>query len=336
MVLVTGGSGFLGTHVVSALLAAGHSVRTTVRSLSRAPEVRAMVAASGVEPDQRLSFAAADLTRDENWDVAVAGCRFVHHVASPFPPAAPQHEDELIVPAREGTLRVLRAARQAGVERVVLTSSFAAIGYGHAHPPERFDETWWTDPDGGISAYAKSKALAERAAWDFVADGGPELAVVNPVGIFGPVLGGRLSSSVGMVKRVIEGMPGCPRLSFGIVDARDVADLHLRAMTHPDAAGERFMAVSGDFLSVQAIAKALKAHLGPRGARIRTRQLPDLLVRAAALFDPGVRQTLPELGKVKQGSSAKARERLGWAPRPPEEALAATADSLFALGLIGS
>jgi len=179
----------------------------------------------------------------------VAGCDYVLHVASPFPPAAPEHEDELIVPAREGALRVLRAARDAGVKRVVLTSSFAAVGYGHAPRSTPFDETSWTDPDSdGVRAYVKSKTLAERAAWHFVADegGGIELSVVNPVGILGPVLGPDYATSILMVQRLMDGaMPGCPELYFGIVDVRDVADLHVRTMTDPAAAGERFIAISG-------------------------------------------------------------------------------------------
>ena len=335
-VLVTGGSGFVGVHTVLALLDAGHTVRTTVRDLAREPEVRAMLKRGGVEPHDRLSFVAADLTRDEGWAEAVRGCDYVHHVASPFPVTAPAHEDELIIPAREGALRVLRAAREAGVQRVVLTSSFAAIGYGHDDPPERYDETCWSDPGGPMSAYAKSKTLAERAAWDLVNGEGKglELAVVNPVGIFGPALGPELSTSLVLVKRMIDGMPGCPRLYFGVVDVRDVADLHVRAMVHPDAAGERFLAISGDCLSVQQMATALKSHLGSRGKQIRTRQLPDLLVRAAALFDPRLRSMVPGLGQVKQATSAKAQRLLGWSPIPPEEALAATVDSLFDLGLV--
>ncbi|MCB9675809.1 MAG: NAD-dependent epimerase/dehydratase family protein [Alphaproteobacteria bacterium] len=333
-VLVTGGSGFVGVHAIAALLNDGHRVRTTVRNVMKEEEIRAMLGRAGVDAGDRLTVVAADLTSDEGWDRAVEGCAYVHHVASPFPAAVPSHEDELIVPAREGTLRVLRAARAAGVKRVVVTSSFAAIGYGGGEPPPVFDETCWSDPDGDIAPYAKSKTVAERAAWDFVADGGPELAVVNPVGIFGPVLGGRPSTSIELVKRVIRGMPGCPRLWFGVVDVRDVVDLHLRAMSHPDAAGERFLAVSGDFLTVQQIATILKEHLGDRGSRIRTRQIPDFVVRLVALWDPAVRLTLTELGREKHGTGAKAERMLGWSPRTPAEALGATADSLIELGMV--
>ena len=337
-VLVTGGSGFIGSHCILQLLAAGHQVRTTVRSLKRESDVRALLKQGGAEPGERLSFFVADLENDAGWPEAVAGCDYVLHVASPFPPNIPRHEDELIVPAREGALRVLRAARDAGVKRVVLTSSFAAIGYGHAPQTAPFDETSWTNPDGAdVTAYVKSKTLAERAAWDFIArEGGAlELSVVNPVGVFGPVLGPDYSTSILLVQRMMDGaMPGCPQLYFGAVDVRDVADLHLRAMTHPAARGERFLAVAGDFLSVLGIAKVLKARMGAAAKRVPTRQLPNWLVRIAALRDPAVKQILPELGTFKNGSNEKARRVLGWTPRSNEEALVATAESLLRLGLL--
>ncbi len=337
LVLVTGGSGFIGGHCVLQCLAAGHDVRTTVRSLGREPEVRALLRKSGGDGDDRLSFAAADLLRDAGWREAVAGCDFVLHVASPFPFGAPKSEDELIVPAREGTLRVLKAARAAGVRRVVLTSSFAAVGYGHKEQSAPFDETSWTDPSGGgVSAYVKSKTLAERAAWDFVAkEDGLELAVVNPVGVFGPALGPDVSTSIEIVKRLMDGaMPGLPRMRFGVVDVRDVADLHLRAMTDPRAKGERFLAVAGDFMSIREIALTLKARLGATARRVPTRELPDWLVRLAALADASIRQVVPELGKARNATSDKARRLLGWAPRSREDALVGTAESLVRLGLL--
>lgn len=338
LVLVTGGSGFIGAHCILQLLEAGYQVRTTVRSLAREPDVRAMLKTGGVDAGGRLSFAAADLTGDAGWPEAVAGCAYVLHVASPFPPSLPKHEDELIVPAREGALRVLRASRDAGVKRVVLTSSFAAIGYGHAPQQAPFTEESWTDPDGDdVRPYVKSKTLAERAAWDFMArEGGAlELAVVNPVGVFGPVLGADYSTSIVLIQRLMDGaMPGCPRFTLGVVDVRDVADLHLRCMTNPAAKGERFLAVSGDFMTVQAIAKVLKARLGPAARRVPTTQLPDWLVRLAAMRDPEVQQILPELGKFKNATNEKARRVLGWSPRSPEDAVVATAESLVRLGLL--
>ncbi|MET2826167.1 SDR family oxidoreductase [Mesorhizobium shangrilense] len=338
LVVVTGGSGFLGAHCILALLKEGYRVRTTVRSASRKADVLAMLKVGGAEPGDALSFAVADLMADKGWPEAMAGCAYVLHVASPFPAGAPKHEDDLIVPAREGALRVLRAARDAGVRRVVLTSSFAAVGYGKPQPAGvPFTEENWTDPTGRVSAYVKSKTLAERAAWDFIAtEGGAlELATVNPVGIFGPVLGADHSTSTLFVQRLMDGaLPGLPRMSFGVVDVRDVADLHLRAMTRPEARGQRFLAVAGDFMTLQAIAQTLKARLGKAAARVSTRTLPDWLVRIAGLFSAEAAQVAPELGKVKNATSKKAIGMLGWAPRSREDAVIATGESLIRLKLL--
>lgn len=337
-VLVTGGSGFIGSHTILQLLAAGHQVRATVRNLKREPEVRELLKQGGVEPGDRLSFFAADLERDAGWAEAVAGCDFVLHIASPFPQSVPKNEDELIIPAREGALRVLRAARDAGVKRVVLTSSFAAVGYGQPPSTTPFTEANWTNPAGeDVQPYVKSKTLAERAAWDFLArEGGQlELSVVNPVGVFGPVLGRDYSTSILMVQRLMDGaIPGSPQMYFGVVDVRDVADLHLRAMTNPAAKGERFIAVAGDFISMVDIARVLKARLGEAAKRVPTRQLPNWLVRLVALRDPAAKQILPELGKRKNATSEKARRVLGWNPRSNEDAIAATGESLVRLGLL--
>lgn len=337
-VLVTGGSGFIGSHAILQLLAAGYDVRTTIRDLNREGDVRAMLAAGGAVRSDRLSCVAANLLSDSGWEEAVAGCEFVLHVASPIPERVPRDENELIVPAREGTLRVLKAARDAGVKRVVVTSSFAAIGYGHPPQSEPFDEARWTNIDGGdVLPYVKSKTLAERAAWHFIADagGGLELSVVNPVGVFGPVLGPDYSTSILIVQRLVAGaLPGCPKLHFGVVDVRDVADLHIRAMTNPAAAGERFLAVSGDFMSIREIALVLRERMGSKGAKVPTLQLPNWMVWLAALRDPAVKQILPELGKRKNATSRKARTVLGWEPRSREDALVATAESLVSLGLL--
>jgi nucleoside-diphosphate-sugar epimerase len=337
-VLVTGGSGFIGAYCILQLFNAGYRVRTTVRSLTREGEVRAMLKVGGAVPGEALSFAAAELESDAGWPAAVAGCAFVLHVASPFPAGAPKHEDELIVPARDGALRVLRAARDAGVKRLVLTSSFAAVGYGHASTDRRFSEADWTDPRGrGLGAYVKSKTLAESAAWDFIArDGGAlELAVVNPVVVFGPVLGPDFSTSIQLLRLLMDGrIPRCPRLSFGIVDVRDVADLHLRAMIDPAAKGERFLAAAGASLSIQEVSLLLRARMGNAAARAPTKVMPDWMVRLASLFSPALAQVVSELGKVKNISNEKARRVLGWRPRSNADAIVATAESLLRLGLL--
>ncbi|MEZ5982896.1 MAG: aldehyde reductase [Parvularculaceae bacterium] len=337
-VLVTGGSGFVGSHCILQLLAGGHNVRTTVRNLKREGDVRAILKVGGAEPGDALKFFAADLESDAGWAEAVAGCDYVLHVASPFPPTVPKDENELIIPAREGALRVLRAARDAGVKRVVLTSSFAAVGYGQPQRSAPFTEENWTDVEGDdVRAYVKSKTLAERAAWDFISKegGGLELAVVNPVAVFGPVLAADYSTSILIVQKMMDGeLPGCPKLSFGAVDVRDVADLHIRAMTNPAAKGERFIAISGDALSMRDIAMTLKSRMGAAAARVPTRELPNWLVRVASMADPSVRQLLPELGKVKNATNEKARRLLGWAPRSREDSIIATVESLIRLGLL--
>lgn len=339
-VLVTGGSGFIGSHTVLRLLEAGHEVRATVRHLSREDDVRSLLADQGVGSEAPLSFALADLEEDEGWEEAAAGCDYVLHIASPFPSTEPEDEDELIVPARDGALRVLCASRDAGVERVVLTSSFAAVGYGHEPRDEPFDETSWTDLGGrDVTPYVKSKTIGERAAWKFVEEEGDglELSVVNPVGVFGPVLGPDYSTSIVLIRRLMDGdLPGCPRLSYGVVDVRDMADLQLRAMTDPAARGERFLAVSGDFMSIREMSRTLKERLGEAARRAPTGELPNWIVRLASLFDPEVRQVVPDLGRHKQATSEKARTVLGWSPRPPEDAIVATAESLLRLGLLKS
>ena len=326
----------MGSHVILQLLKAGHVVRTTVRSLRREEGVRAMIREADAGTGDRLSFFVANLEQDEGWATAVAGCDFVQHVASPMPRVAPKTEDEVIVPARDGVLRVLRAARDAKVKRVVLTSSCGAVYYGHPPQHEPFDESSWTNLNGEMSAYVKSKAIAERAAWDFITceSRGLELAVINPTGIFGPALGPDTVSSIRLVQQLMNGMPGCPLFYFGVVDVRDVADLQLRAMTNPGAQGERFIAISGEALSMLDIAKVLKSRLGEAAKKVPTRPLPNWLVRVVARFNPGMRDMIPLLGKIRNATSAKAERVLGWKPRPAQEAVVASAESLVKLGLV--
>jgi nucleoside-diphosphate-sugar epimerase len=337
-VLVTGGTGFVGVHCILQLLEKGYRVKTTLRSLKRKDEVLEMLKNGRVDAFENLSFVEADLTTDDHWNDAVAGCEYALHVASPIFLELPKHEDEMIRPAVEGTLRVLKAAREAGVKRVVITSSFAAVGYSHKEPDKIITEESWTNPDEkGLSAYVKSKALAEKAAWDFIkAEGGAlELAAINPVGIFGPSLGPQLSSGFEILKRLLEGsIKALPKISFSIVDVRDVADLHLRAMINPEAAGQRFLAVAGEPLSLRDIAVMLKNKLGAKAENVPTREIPDWIVRIAALFSPTAKQAATQLGKIKNASSEKARTILGWTPRTNEEAILASAESLFRFGAI--
>ncbi len=333
-VLVTGGTGFLAAHIIVQLLQAGDEVRTTVREITRRDDLVAMLRNGGADP-ANLAVFEADLEADSGWADAVSGCDYVLHVASPFPAGSPDNEEDLIRPARDGALRVLRAARDAGVKRVVMTSSFAAIGYGHGARTEAFTEDDWSDPDApDVQPYIKSKIVAERAAWDFIeAEGGAlELSVINPTGIFGPVLGPDFASSINIVKAMLDGtMPLVPRVYFGMVDVRDAADLHQRAMIAPEAAGKRFIAVAGEPVSMKDVADILRQRLGDAAGKAPQRQLPDWLVRTMARFNPALRETLPQLGIRRRASNARARRMLGWQPRPIEETVTATAESLLAL-----
>lgn len=336
-VLVTGGTGFIAQHCILALLRDGYRVRTTVRSLAREAEVRSYLQTGGAEPGDRLSFVAADLGDDRGWSEAVAGCRYVMHGASPTPSGDQVREEEWIRPAVDGNLRVLRAARDAGVKRVVLTSAFGAICAGHAQLDRPFDETDWSDLSGNdIWPYQKSKTLSERAAWDFIArEGGElELSVVNPTAVLGPVLGADYSHSIRTITHMLQGQRGCPRVNCGFVDVRDVADLHLRAMTDPAASGERFLAIAGDSLWLSEVAKVLRQRMGMAGSKVATRELPNWLVRLAARSNPGLRGVATLLGRNMNATSDKAIRLLGWSPRSSEEAIVATAESLIRLGLV--
>ena len=334
-VLVTGGSGFLGSWCTIELLRRGYRVRATVRDLSREPQVRAAVA-SAVDAGDRLSVLAADLRSDDGWKEAVQGCDYVLHVASPFPPVQPKDPDELIVPAREGTLRVLRASLDAGVDRVVVTSSVAAVSGGCEPSSSPLTEEDWSDPDNlRLTPYARSKTIAERAAWDLVRgrDAVEKLAVVNPGAILGPVLSDDRSFSLELIERLLRGMPGTPRIGFNIVDVRDVADLQLRAMTAPEAGGERFVAVA-QFQWMSEVAEVLRDRLGEAAAKVPKRGVPNLLVRGMGIFDPSVRSVVRQLGKKTELSSEKAKALLGWSPRPTQETIVDCAQSLIDEGVV--
>jgi dihydroflavonol-4-reductase len=330
-VLVTGGTGFLGGWCVASLLERGHDVRTTVRDVAREQAVRDAVGAAGVDPDGRLAVVAADLNADTGWGEAVEGCRYVLHVASPFPPVQPKDPDELIVPARDGALRVLRAALDAGVERVVMTSSIAAVRSGRTSSESApYTEGDWTDgDDASRTPYVRSKTLAEQAAWQHVRAAGAEdrLAAINPGAIIGPALNDDHSYSLQAIQRLLDGMPAAPKLGFSFVDVRDVADLHIRALTNDAAAGERFIATD-EFLWMGQVAAILRGRLGDAASKVPTRVAPNLLIRAMALFDGGVRSVVGDLGKRSWFSSEKARTQLGWTPRPVEDSIEDCARSL--------
>lgn len=330
-VLVTGGSGYLGGWCAIELLRRGYQVRTTVRDLAREAEVRATVGTQ-VDAGDRLTVLAADLLDDAGWADAASGCDYVLHVASPFPPVQPKDPDELIVPARDGTLRVLKASLDAGVDRIVVTSSVAAItGSGKPVHGRPLAEEDWSDPDNPkLSPYARSKTIAERAAWDFMRERGAteKLVTVNPGAIIGPVLSDDRSFSLQTIERLLGGLPGVPRIGFSLVDVRDVADLEIRAMTVPEAGGERFVAVES-FQWMADVAAVLRDRMGEAAAKVPTRTVPNLLVRGMAIFDPSVRSILGQLGKKTELSSERARTRLAWSPRPIDETIVECAQSLL-------
>ncbi|MFB6771282.1 MULTISPECIES: NAD-dependent epimerase/dehydratase family protein [unclassified Streptomyces] len=333
--LVTGGTGFVGSHSVVRLVREGYRTRVTVREPGQREGVVAALRQAGVDPAGRLEFAVADLAADRGWRNAMEGVGHVLHHASPFPATPPETEEEVVLPARDGALRVISAARDAGVPRVVMTSSYAAVGYT-VKPDNHYSEADWTDPGTeGLPAYHKSKVLAERAAWDYVrARGGIELTVINPTGIFGPQLGDRPSASVGLVRRMLAGqMRVVPIMYFGVVDVRDVVDLHLRAMVHPKAAGERFLAVGGPSVSLFGMAQILREHFPTAADLLPAVELTVEQVREAAKTTPALRDAAALHGRIPVISNEKARSVLGWEPRDVRETIVATADSQIRLGL---
>ncbi|MFC8043190.1 NAD-dependent epimerase/dehydratase family protein [Nocardia sp. NPDC057353] len=328
-ILVTGATGFVAGHCIAELLRAGYRVRATVRDLDAAHR-RAHLTALGGD----LEFVAADLGFDTGWAAAAHGVDGVLHVASPFPSAPPKHEDDLIRPAVDGTLRVLRAAADAGVRRVVQTSSTAAIAYGHPDSGVRTEADWTVVSKA--TAYPKSKTLAERAAWDFAAahPDGPELVVLNPGIILGPLLGTATSTSHEPIRRLLtREMPGMPRVTWAPVDVRDLAVAHRLALETPAAAGNRYIC-AGDPLTLPEIARLLAAEFGPLGYRIPSRTIPDFVVRAVALVDRSVALTVPNLGMRELVSADKVRAELGWDMRPVRESVVDTAESLIRAGIV--
>jgi dihydroflavonol-4-reductase len=336
LVVVTGGSGYIASYCIAQLLSEGWRVRTTLRNLSRAEEVRSAIGEITANADT-IEFVGADLNSDAGWAGAVAEAGYVLHVASPVPVVDPKSDDELVRPARDGTLHVLEAARNAGVKRVIMTSSISAIIFGRGVREKLFTEEDWTDETNreDSSPYDRSKTIAERAAWAWVAgaSGELELVTVNPALVLGPILGSDFSASVEVVRKLLNGsIPVLPRFGFSVVDVRDIASLQLLAMTAPSAAGQRFIG-SGDFYWMADIAKILKEGLGDKARKVPTMPIPDILIRMVAIFDPVARGRLYELGKVRRVSSQKARRMLGWNMRPIQETILDTARSLQAQGM---
>jgi nucleoside-diphosphate-sugar epimerase len=338
LVTITGASGFIGMHCILELLRAGYRVRGTLRTMSRGDGIRDALAKL-VDVGDRLEFAQADLTKDEGWSEAVAGATYVMHVASPLPRKPPKHEDDLIVPARDGALRVLKAAAAAGVKRVVMTSSVAAVLYGHTRDGSRvFDEGDWSDIDAKIGAYEKSKTIAERAAWELVGSlpsgQAVELVTINPGLVLGPVLDSDYGTSGEVVRKLMKReLPGCPDVSWVMVDVRDVASAHIAALTAEGAAGNRFI-VASEEASMLDVAKILRENFAERGYKIPVKRLPNWLMRVAAIFDKTARLAVPELGKRQVVDNKRARDVLGFAPRSLEDMTVSMGESMIEHGVV--
>ncbi len=332
VVLVTGASGFIAKHCIVTLLNEGYAVRGSLRTPGRADEVRAAIATKA--DTKNLSFVTLDLMKDDGWDAACGGCEFVQHVASPFPMATPENENDLIIPAREGALRAVRAAAKAGVKRVVLTSSMAAIAYGHEHGPDYvIDEKDWSNLNAPLGAYLKSKTIAERAAWDFVESDegkGLELSVINPGAVLGPLLDKTYSTSGEMVAKFLRGeIPASPRIGFNCIDVRDVAEAHYRAMTLPVAAGRRYLCIE-EFAWLGDIAKILSE----AGYKVSTKQMPNWLVRFAALFDKTLATYKRALGRSENCSNKRLRTELGIEPHSLKDMVLSMASTMVEYGVV--
>lgn len=332
-VLVTGIGGFLAGHIALQLLQQGFQVRSSLRHIAAQDAIKDQLCAHTPAALENLSFVQANLDLDDGWAAAVEGCQYVIHTASPFPPGFPENESALIKTARDGALRVLKAAQNAGIKRVVLTSSIAATNHGDGQAP--FTEENWTDPDSPrATPYYKSKTLTERAAWDFARSVGLDLVTINPSVILGPLLGASFGTSVGLIHHLMTGkFEGFPRFGFSVVDVRDVADAHIRAMTTPAASGQRFI-IGGRFFWLKEVVALLARSFPDHADKLPTRQVPDEIVQAMAQSDPNARSIIHELGRDLSVSAAKAERILNWRSRPEEDCIRASAQSLIALGLV--
>ncbi|NDG83599.1 MAG: NAD-dependent epimerase/dehydratase family protein [Proteobacteria bacterium] len=322
-VLVTGITGYIGQHCAVELLNQGYEVVGTIRSARKAESTRNAIAKAA--PVDRLTFAEADLLSDKGWDAALNGCTYVLHVASPFLMKEPEDENEMIAPAVEGTKHVILAARRNGVKRVVLTSSTFAIiagkGSGHYGPGD------WSDTDANIGAYAKSKTLAELAAWKAIEGGTLELVVINPGAVFGPSVGAQAEAqNIAMITKMIQGkIPMIPDVGMGMIDVRDVARLHVKAMTATGAAGKRFIAASAEPVEMATVAAVLK---NAGYTKVPSRRAPSLLLKLMGLFDREAKGMIPFLGQRASFDNRATFEILEWKPTPMEKSFREMAASI--------
>lgn len=322
-VLVTGGTGFVGRQLIFQLLQKGYQVKTTIRNLTNKESLISSLKANGIESLEDLSFAQAELTKDDHWEQIMNGCKYVLSVASPVFFDVPQNEQEAIRPSVEGILRVLKFAKKADVKRVVMTSNFGAVGFSHTDTTTQTNEEDWTDIRlKGLSVYEKSKTLAERAAWDFIAREGEslEFVTINPVAILGPSLDAHFSGSFHLLENLLNGsMKVVPNIPLNVVDVRDVADLHIRAMTHPMAKGHRFIASADGQISIQEIATLLKKHLPEVSQKVSSKKLPDWILSFASLFNAKAKEGVMLRNVNRNISNQKAKTLLGWTPIATQE-----------------
>lgn len=338
LVLVTGGSGYIASNIILQLLEQGYKVRTTIRSLAKVDRVKKIMKAGNAKNLADLTFIETDLTSEKNWDKAMEGATYVIHPASPTPKLDFKDEKEMIHPAVNGVLHVMRAARDAKVKRVVITSAYGAIFAGHENRTTPYTEEDWSNLDAkNIFPYQKAKTLSERAAWKFIEEEGRglELATVNPVGVMGPILTSAYSHSNVQIQQLLDGeVKAVPNIDSGYVDVRDVASLHLLAMTSSKAAGERFLATTGETLSMLEVANILREAFPAYAAKLPTKKIPNAVLKAAAIADPKLRMLASLVGKYAGTSNQKANSLLGWNPRPAREAILATAQSMIDLGIV--
>ena len=338
-VLVTGGTGFVGIRLILQLLENGYTVKTTVRSLKKRESLLQTLKAAGVTASDNLSFIEAELTKDDNWAEAMKDCKYVLSVASPVFFETPKDENEAIRPAVEGILRVLKFAKNSGVKRVVMTSNFGAVGFSQTDRNRETTENDWTDTDlKGLSIYEKSKTLAEKAAWNFMKNegGNLEFATINPVAILGPSLSEHVSGSFHLLENLLNGsMKAVPNIPLNVVDVRDVADLHIRAMITPEAKGQRFIATADGQISMPEIAALLKSRQPEISQKVSSKKVPDWVLNFASLFNAKAKQGLVLLKMNRNVSNKKAKEILGWKPiATNKQAILASVDSMKKYNLI--